>query len=495
MAKTDRARAGRQGPGRGGSPAPCLAILAFVLAFALALPAPATRLPVDMTQNVQNVFPDGKIRLDGSIQTHSGELYLPLIPATAQARRKGKAVIEEAYPSPESPQVFIYGNGWCFLKVVRKGLVTTVPSLSSLPEKVVKHLLSCRLPPDLIVPEHFVLPASLKAAAGELALQFVNDQSLAHPDFGRPVSVRKETADPDGYFFLTCLKTGKIAMIDARKLEKLLDFPTEGTPSSMAFASGRLYITDQAKNRVLVLDPEARRFLGQIDLPRGAAPKGIAVLPNAMLMYVAESGAADVVVIEVLSHKVLMRTKVPPGPGRMAVTPNGNFLVVLNVTSGQATIISTLNQRVLASVPTGAMPTAVTLSGDSLRAYVSNRQSGTVSVIDIARKQVVATIKTGAGPTGLALSADDSRLFVANARDNTIWVIDTRTHEKLGEVKLPLDIDFPSCLTRMPDGKRLIVSSELTDTVGVLNLASLEFEREANIGHSSHDIVFAPTQK
>ncbi len=56
------------------------------------------------------------------------------------------------------------------------------------------------------------------------------------------------------------------------------------------------------------------------------------------------------------------------------------------------------------------------------------------------------------------------------------------------EVKLPLDLDFPGEISLMPDGEHLLVSSEATDTVGVLNTTSLKFEEQQIIGFTSDEI-------
>jgi len=111
----------------------------------------------------------------------------------------------------------------------------------------------------------------------------------------------------------------------AKTFTKIAEFPTEGTPSSMVYVDGKLYIADQAKNRILLLDPQARKFLGQIDLPAGSAPRGIVALPNGKSIYVAFSGASQVGMIDVESGKLLFKIKVPIGPSRLAVTPDGHM--------------------------------------------------------------------------------------------------------------------------------------------------------------------------
>ncbi|WP_369669314.1 YncE family protein, partial [Enterococcus faecium] len=93
-----------------------------------------------------------------------------------------------------------------------------------------------------------------------------------------------------------------------------------------------------------------RKFLGQIDLPPNTAPKGIASMPNGKWIYVSLSGSSEVAVIETETGKVLMKTKVPTGPGRIAVTPDGVYVALLCVTSSEICVMSTYNQRLIGSV-------------------------------------------------------------------------------------------------------------------------------------------------
>ncbi len=471
-----------------------LALSLLLNCFCSQQPGHCTKLPADLSDLVLSEFPGAKIRLDGAVDTGRGELFLPLAPTAA--KKHGKAQLVSSHPSPEKPDVLVYANGWCFVRVLKRGKAKTIVVPAELPDKLRKQLLTCRFPSDLIVPESFSIPASFKPIVGETAVQMLPDATISASNFGQAPARSSSTgvAAGPGSFFLTSLSSGTITLLDEQSLSKIADFPTEGTPCSMAWAEDRLYITDQAKNRVLMLDPVGRRFLGQIDLPLHSAPRGIVALPNGRLIYVAESGSNDVAVIETASGAILLRTKVAPGPSRMAVTPNGNFLIVLNVPSGLVTFISTLNQKVLSSVRVGEVPTAIAVTKDSAVAYVSNRGSNSVSILDLTIRQVTGTIATGSGPTGLELSADGSKLYVANAKDNTIGVYDTKTNEKISEVKLPIDVDFPNAIDLMPDGKRLLVSSESTDTVASLELSTMEFDKQTRIGHSSHDIIWVPVR-
>jgi DNA-binding beta-propeller fold protein YncE len=124
-------------------------------------------------------------------------------------------------------------------------------------------------------------------------------------------------------------------MLAEGTFKKIAEFPTEGTPGGMAYADGKLYIADQSKNRILKLDPLRKQFIGQMDLPAHSAPKGVAALPDGELLYVSESGSSSIAVFEAKDDRLLVRTKVLSGPGRLAVTPNGSTLLVLNVPAGK----------------------------------------------------------------------------------------------------------------------------------------------------------------
>lgn len=474
---------------------------AALVLFACLVSAPvayATRLPVDLKAKLAKLFPESKVRLDGAIETKGGNLYLPLVPTAKQEAKPPEIRLNGVFPSRSEPVLLSFSNGWFFLKVQKLGKNKTVAVPANLPEALNKSLLSCRFPADFIVPEGFILPRALKPTVGEQPIAFegekpkVVEKPPEHHEAPPPKKVVHTSENSHEGLFVTSPRSGKITLLEPNGFTKLAEFPTEGTPGGLAYAEGKLYITDQSKHRVLKLDPDRQRFVGQINLPEYSAPKGVAALPNGKLLYVSESGSGNIAVFETESDRLLVRTKVLSGPARMAITPDGNYLIVLNTPAGKITIISTRNQRVMATVLVGTMPNQVEISADSQRAYISNRVSNSVSVVDILKHQVVETLKTGAGPTGLTLDDTGDRLFVANAKDNTIGVFDLKAHKKLDDIKLPLDVDFPGALTLMPNKQRILVSSESTEAIGLLDTNTLAFEKQPVIGHPSDEFLLVP---
>jgi YVTN family beta-propeller protein len=434
--------------------------------------------------------------LDGGFEA-KGQMYLLLLPADADKKPpKDKAQIETMFPEKATGKpadVILYTNGMAHVRVQRKGEALTLP-LASLPEKFKKVVLTMHFPSDMIVPQGFVLPRSMSPLITEVpTIGLLDDAIVMSPEFGQKAKVvPRSQYKGSGSVFLTSITAGSITMLDGKSLAKVAEFPTEGTPCGMELVNGQLYIVDQAKSRILILDPAGRKFAGQIDLLAKSAPKSIAAPQNGKWVYVSESAASDIAVVELDSGKVLMRTKVRPGPGRIALTPDGVFLVILNVTSGEVSIMSTYNQKVVSTLKVGDMPSALAISSDSKRAYVSNRMSNTVSVIDIPTRKLVANLKVGVAPTAVALSPDNSKLYVASGRENTVTAYDTKTNAPVGEAHLPMDIEFPGSLCIMPTGKKLIVCSQQGQAMGVIDTEKMELERSENLGHAAHDAAWVP---
>ena len=304
-------------------------------------------MPAELKTAVQTYFADSKIRLDGAVETKSGQLYLPLLPpktATDKTVKPGGAVqLKEKFPAEsDAPDLLSFSDGWCFVRVVKKGNLRTIASLNAISESLRKQLSVCKFVPDLIVPDNFSVPRAFKTAVGDLAIAVSIEQAQKPKTVATapvvPITAEAPThthGTAHGAVFVCSPATGKITMLDGTTLEKVTDFPTEGTPAGMALAAGRLYIADQGKSRILVLDPKKRQFLGQINLTPKSAPKGLAALPNGKLIYASESAAGNIDVIETETGKVLLKTKVLAGPSKVAMAPSGNVLIVLNPPSGR----------------------------------------------------------------------------------------------------------------------------------------------------------------
>jgi DNA-binding beta-propeller fold protein YncE len=479
---------------------PLILVLLAIL-FSSAPPAFATRHDAQMVSLMKSLCPGAQLRLDGAVNTGGGNLYLPLFsPAKLAAKKAGTAQAKvqlkgrfpqvQSQPSPGEALLYLLDDGTAFLRVVKTKNGLSFPALESFPQSVRNELLCCRLPEDLIVPEHFALAGVWQPVVGELVIALQPEalnktgNSTGKAAGGTKVGAVAQSA----VFFLSSSSTGAVNLLDALTFKKLAEFSIAGTPSGLCLIKNKLYLADQTKNRLLVFEPSTAALVREINLPPKSAPKAIVPVGD-NLLYVSENGAGALGVLELSTGKLLLQTKLPPGPSRMAITPNGNTALVLTPSTGQLSFVSTLNHRLLGSITVGANPAFVTISHDGRYAYVSCKSADHVAVVDITRRQVLGVIKTGAGPSGLVLSPDGTKLYVALAKDNQILVYDLAGRAELTRVKLPIDVDFPGGICLNTDGTKLLVTSAATANAGILDLVKGEFIAWPELGRSSDEAI------
>jgi YVTN family beta-propeller protein len=102
----------------------------------------------------------------------------------------------------------------------------------------------------------------------------------------------------------------------------------------------------------------------------------------------------------------------------------------------------------------------------------------------------VKTIETGTSPTGLAIDSAGQKLYVVNAKDNSISIFDVQKRTKIEDVKLPLDLDFPGALLKLPDKKHLVVTSASTQNVGLFDMETNKFVSQPVVGHPTDQILW-----
>lgn len=116
-----------------------------------------------------------------------------------------------------------------------------------------------------------------------------------------------------------------------------------------------------------------------------------------------------------------------------------NELVVINVTN------STEDLSEITRIDVGNDPRGIAVTPDGRKAYVSNHMDNTVSVIDTEQLKAIKVIPVGSLPWGLDTSGDGEKLFVANWGDNkdipldkknSITVIDTKNDTVLHNIAL-----------------------------------------------------------
>jgi YVTN family beta-propeller protein len=195
--------------------------------------------------------------------------------------------------------------------------------------------------------------------------------------------------------------------------------------------------------------------------------------------------------------------KDPSAPGGIALDEGKQLLYVTLSRKNSLGVVNLATGGLEAEIPVGIAPYEVLLQGE--RAFVTNwggRQpgdadftgptsgsaavvdpasgvasSGTVTVIDLSQRRVIREVSVGLHPSGMELSRDRKRLFVANANSDTVSVLDTATLENVETLStrprsdLPLG-SAPNALVVSPDGRNLYVANGGNNAVAVLDMAT-----------------------
>ncbi len=248
------------------------------------------------------------------------------------------------------------------------------------------------------------------------------------------------------------------------------------------------YVTNEAGTTVSVIDlrpasPTYNQIVSTITV--SGQPFVITITPNGDYAYV--SNVAYVInVIKTSDNTVL----VTPGltntfrePNGIAITPDNLFAYAADSQENTVSVIdidpSSANYNTIKEVITGfSYPDIIAITPDGQYAYVANagNSGGCVSVIDLrpassTYNQILSTpgLTTGFNePRGLAITPDGQYVYVTNTNGNSVSVIQISSNTILSTPGLTSGFDEPFAVAVTPDGQYVYVADFGANSVVVL---------------------------
>jgi DNA-binding beta-propeller fold protein YncE len=141
----------------------------------------------------------------------------------------------------------------------------------------------------------------------------------------------------------------------------------------------------------------------------GSAP---AVLPGPQAL-VTDEAQNRVLVVDLPSGHLVRWVALPPDPEDIATTGNGGVVVVVSTRSGKVIVLDRATLRRLETFGGFDQPHIVSISPDDQYAYVTDDASGTLTAIRLDDLKVTRTLSVGAGAHHMAFSPDERRVWVA----------------------------------------------------------------------------------
>jgi YVTN family beta-propeller protein len=247
---------------------------------------------------------------------------------------------------------------------------------------------------------------------------------------------RSLAPSPDGRQLYVAAPGAGVMVMDAANLfvkqtiALVLDDEGRDNPQGIAVSpDGDLLVVSSgtAGGSVSIIRTSDNAVVGAYTPGPGLAPMGLAFDPGGAAVYVAVADVSPangfLVTFNPANGAEVRRVGIGMFPTGVAVTPDAQLVFVSNQGSGTVTRVDAASGVVAAPIPVGVEPTGVAVSPDGARVYVTNRGSNSVSVV-VANGSVNATVPTlDNRPVGIAIHPLGTTAYVAAVTSRTVTEI------------------------------------------------------------------------
>lgn len=257
-------------------------------------------------------------------------------------------------------------------------------------------------------------------------------------------------------------------------------------PLLSAGASARadlLYVLNSGDANVQVIDARTREEVNRIPVLREA--HHLILTPDQRTLLVADSGGNEMLLIDPQTGQLQRRERVS-NPYHLAFSPDARHLVVLSLRRDQVDIYDA-NMQLLARLRMPDKPSHLAFSPDSRIAYVTLQGSRAVAAISLETRQHLWTAEVGREPAGILWHR--GRLIVGVMGTDHFAVLNPETRQV--ERTIPVGRGAHN-LFLSPDGSTIWAMSRVESRIAQVDAETLEVRRVFDIPGGPDDITFDP---
>jgi DNA-binding beta-propeller fold protein YncE len=218
----------------------------------------------------------------------------------------------------------------------------------------------------------------------------------------------------------------------------VLDLPGRPGFDEIALAHGMILVSHPGAGSVDLFDPQKRRIVGHIqDM---SSPRGVAVNEAAHVVYIANSGARNIVVVSTADWQVKRLIPLDDAPDALMVVPAEQRLYI---TFPAAQSIAALDLsgggEPMAKAAVDGRPSEFAYDASRRQLFLTLQDRRSVLVLSPALKPVGSFSLNASEPTGIVFSQHSDRLYVAVRY--AVLALDPSTGVELGRSAVGGGID------------------------------------------------------
>jgi YVTN family beta-propeller protein len=329
----------------------------------------------------------------------------------------------------------------------------------------------------------------------------------------------------DGRYALTANATAdSVSLVDVTEGHVVTETPVGKRPFAVALSrNGKIaVVTNQYADSISLLEVAPDRLRVARTIPVGDEPRGVALSADGGTAYVALSGEDQVACVDLAAGRVTTKVEVGTEPWHVALTPDGTRLAVGNSRSRDMSVIDVAARKVAYTVRLrGTNVRHIAVSPDGQWAYTphtSERGRPTIKqMIDLGwvvgnrlsrcplkaegPREAMALDPQGdavGDVDGVAISPDGNNVALSAGGTHEVLLFklplpfiayggpgDTIEKELLDQPgrfrRIKLE-GRPMGLTYAPDGKTLVVTNYLSNSLQIVDVASGQVTRTIALG-------------
>jgi YVTN family beta-propeller protein len=330
-------------------------------------------------------------------------------------------------------------------------------------------------------------------------------------NFKRPTLIDVNPDPDNNYVYVANSANRTVSVIDgntnALAANRLAHIPTGIIPTVMELdpSNNVLYLTNDHDFKFVDIDNIDKLVsTDKLDTAKKnsviwSAPTHIAVNPSDNLVYVANTDAETVSVIESTTNTKLGDIPVGSTPLGLAVNPKNHLVYVSNPETDSVSVIDGTTNTKVADVPAGKNPRFVKFNPSNNLVYVSNPETDSVSVMSGDNNTKLGDIDVGKRPTDIAVNPSNNLVYVVNSFSNTVSVINGTTNTKVADIDLK---NAPRSVAVNPSNNLVYVVNSFSNTVSVINGTTNTKLRDIPVGahplglavNPSNNLVYVANQ-